>query len=144
MTDNDTTTHDQQAFEKTPIYKSARMIMLNAQNIVANMPKKFKYSTGQKLNDECFALLELVSWAYVQQERVKRVAFLHRVYRKAIGVLIIHRISFDLNLLRRDVYVEQVGYIVSIFRQVVGWLKATNNPLPKEHKPLAGAKHNTA
>jgi len=103
------------------------------------MPKKHKYSTGQKLNDACFDLIEAVSWAYVQQDMQKKALYLRQAYRKTMSALIIHRIASDLNLMARQIYIEQVSHLVSILKQATGWLNKTGQKLPHESRETARA-----
>lgn len=129
-----------QPFEKAPIYRCAEMVLLNSQEIQANMSKKYKYSVGQELTLRCCELADAVSWAYVQEDDRKKAALLRNATRKAMRALIYHRICARLNLFHSHAkYIEQVDYIVSIIKQAKGWLNSTQNKLDgKARQPNGG------
>lgn len=113
-----------QPFEKAPIYKHAKKVLCNAQIIVAHMPNRHKYVTGEKLNAVSLELAETVSWAYVEADLRKKASLLRLVVRKTMSALIMHRIANDLNLVpSRAVYIEQVEALVSILKQANGWIE---------------------
>lgn len=130
-----------QPFEKAPIYKCAKKILCNAQNIVAHMPNRHKYVTGEKLNEACLALIDTASWAYVESDLRRKVALLRLVTRKTMGALILHRIANDLNLIAsRSIYIEQVDALVSILKQANGWIDKTGAKLASGQQTMRAGK----
>ena len=119
-----------QSYEKLPIYRKARSLLMDAHVLTARMSKSYKYTLGQKLRDAAQDLAESVFLAYEERDNLSTKLFhIEKIKRCTQLLLVNYRISNELQLVPVKSYGEQVEVIVSIIKQCRGWEQSTRSQL---------------
>ncbi len=108
-----------------PIYKVTYELMLLAMQLIKNMPRDFKGSTGKRINDECLGLTMLVYHANCAKDKTP---YLDKLIERAQVVELLARLICDLKLIAPAQYAKVIGLTASISRQAKGWRKQSAPP----------------
>ncbi|WGS53527.1 four helix bundle protein [Paraburkholderia sp. D15] len=109
-----------------PIYKVAYEMLDVVSDLVANVPRKFKRSIGEKIDAECIEIAVLVFRANVATNKEPHlVELLERL--QVIELLL--RLATDKRLISRGGYAKAIDLSTSIGKQANGWRRAASRPL---------------
>lgn len=116
-----------QAYEKSPIYRTARDLLRDGHILVSRIQKTFKFTLGAQINQYALNLAEAIFLAYEENEdEQKKLHLIKDIGNHVQKLLISYRVAFDLNLIPRGNesqlgFTLQVGRIVHIITQYRNW-----------------------
>lgn len=114
-----------QKFETTKLYKDSRIILLNNQHVVKNLPKNFKYTVGSELTCTTFNLTKCVALVYMESDIEKKLTLFDKAIELCVEVLIFYRLLNDLSFIDKKTYISQVDLLVTIQTQLEKWKTST-------------------
>lgn len=116
-------------YEATDVYRTAEDLLVRAHVITANMPKAFKFTTGEALSSACLSLAEAIAWAFVEpvdnrdkMTKERQIELLDNADRCVTRVLILYRMAQRLgSALSRADYIAQVDGCKMIMDYLSAW-----------------------
>ena len=110
-----------QPFEHTAVYKAAHFLLKNVQGITASMNRAYKYTAGIKTLDAAIDLSVFIAEAYLEKDPSQKLKQVKLIIKQVHKVLIMLRVTYDLQLVRRPLYSECITQCVDIIKQAQGW-----------------------
>lgn len=111
-------------YKHLPIYKITYSLLELISRKTKDFPKDFKYSLGEKIQDECISLIILI---YKANSSKNKQPFIHSILEKIQVVELLCRLSKDMRLINIESFSEIVTLTDSIARQAQGWENYVNN-----------------
>ena len=108
-------------YDTLPIYKTTYDFLLRVMHAISHFPREYKYSLGEKLQNET---IELVIYIYKANTTGNKVDCLKKMQEQIQLIFLLLRISHDMKLLPTEKYAGIVELADSIASQAKGWLKA--------------------
>lgn len=109
-----------------PIYKVAYDLLDVVTDLVKNMPRNFKASIGEKVNDECVEITVLVFRANCARDKAPHLGEL--IERLQVIELLL-RLARDKKLISTGQYAKAISLTGSLGKQANGWRKAALSPV---------------
>lgn len=107
-------------YQHLPIYSLTYELLTALTKSLHEFPREYKFTIGQKLQDEVIGLVVLIYKANSAQAKTLIIEeFLERV--QVVELLI--RLSLDLRILPKKNYSALVEMVESLSRQAQGWKK---------------------
>lgn len=109
-------------YHHLPIYNLTYGLLTTLTKALHEFPREYKFTIGQKLQDEVIGLVVLIYRANsLKSKGVVIDEFLERV--QVVELLI--RLSLDLRILPKKQYATLVEMVESLSRQAQGWKRIT-------------------
>ncbi|MBD3282407.1 MAG: diversity-generating retroelement protein Avd [Candidatus Portnoybacteria bacterium] len=108
-------------FKPSLVYKIYKFY-LSTYNKLDKLPKKNRYSIGQKIENNILELLELINLANIQIKNL-REPILHKASAKCNLLKLLIRLCYDLNLFNERQYISLESQIQEIGKMIGGWIK---------------------
>lgn len=107
-------------YNHLPIFQSAYRITLEIHQLVHQFPKEHKHTSGQKLKEIIFELLDLIVEANSQENKTETLG----KARSTLEQFRIHlRLACDLNIVGLKRYEALSRTLEEISKQLSGWLE---------------------
>ncbi|MBQ8459552.1 four helix bundle protein [bacterium] len=107
-------------YNTLPIYKATYDVLLRVMHAVSHFPREYKYSLGEKIQNE---IIELVIYIYKANSTKNKVEFLTKMQEQIQLVYLLLRISHDMKLMPTQKYAGIVKMIDEVSCQAKGWLR---------------------
>lgn len=111
-------------FETTRAYKLSQTILLNITQIIANMPKAYKYNLGKDLSDCFFKVIHNIVLAYESEIKEKKLEHLNITKENIFSTIIWLRMVNDINGVKRKNYTETLSMIINLKGQIQNWISS--------------------
>lgn len=108
-----------------PIYKLAYDLLSMAVEVTRNIPRDFKRLIGEKVREECVAMLVLIFRANVATNKVPHI---QELLERLQVVELLLRLSKDKRFISVKQYATAVEVTEQIGRQATGWKKSAAAP----------------
>ena len=108
-------------YDTLPIYKSTYDFLLRVMHAVTHYPREYKYTLGEKLQNEVINLIILI---YKVNTTKSKVEFLKQMEEQIQLVYLLLRISHDMKLMPTEKYAGIVEMADNIASQAKGWLRS--------------------
>lgn len=102
-----------------PLYQTAYKLMLELLYTTKNYPKEFKYSIGEKIQNN---VIEIIIDIYKANSARNKIIHIKDILEKVQVVDLLLRISFDMKILSMEKYSDYIEKTASISKQANGWL----------------------
>ncbi len=110
------------AYQSLPIYKVVYETLMKIMQISHQLPREYKYTLGEKMQNEGIELVLSIYRANTAKNRVEQI----NIMKEHIQLLyLLLRMCHDLKLISMDKYAEIVEMVDNISQQAHGWLKAS-------------------
>lgn len=109
-------------YQHLPIYRLTYELLQKVSLVTKDFPREFKFTIGQKLQDEVIGLVVLIYKANLSTNKNEPIALL--LERIQVAELLI-RLSQDLRILTKKNYASLVEMTQSLAKQASGWQKST-------------------
>ena len=119
-------------YNTLPIYKATYDVLLRVMHAISHFPREYKYSLGEKIQNE---IIELVIYIYKANSTKNKVEFLTKMQEQIQLIYLLLRISHDMKLMPTEKYAGIVEMIDEVASQTKGWLRAN-----EKSRELANAK----
>jgi S23 ribosomal protein. len=136
-------------FNELDVYKTSYDLSIQIFRLTEKMSRTFKYTLGEKLNNNAIALLLSIYKANSNKE--KRYEELQTGRECAVEIRLLFRLAKDLNLISISRLAVMNDMLDSISKQFYGWQKSSFSPQPTkpesqnhpEQNKYMGKKPNT-
>lgn len=108
-------------YDTLPIYKATYDVLLRTMHAISHFPREYKYSLGEKIQNE---MIELVISIYKANSNQNKREFLSRMQEQIQLIYLLLRISHDMKLMPTEKYAGIVEMIDEVASQAKGWLIA--------------------
>jgi hypothetical protein len=108
-----------------PVYKLAYDLLSLAADLTRNMPRDFKNSLGQRIRDECVAMIVLIGRVNATREIPRRVPHLTELLERLEVAQLLLRLSHDKKFIAPKQWAHAVQLIEAIGRQAGGWRRSS-------------------
>ncbi len=108
-------------YDTLPIYKATYDFLLRVMHAVSHFPREYKYTLGERIQEEC---IELVIMIYKVNVTKSKVAYLKRMDEQIQLIYLLLRISHDMKLMPTEKYAGIVEMADGVAVQAKGWLRA--------------------
>lgn len=105
-------------YNHLPIYKTSYDLLLEVMQTTKNFPREFRYSIGEKIDNE---LIELVVSIYKANSAKDKEKYILDILEHAQFVNLFLRMSCDLKILPLNRYATFIESVGSIQKQANGW-----------------------
>jgi len=110
-------------YKQLPIYKASYDVLIRIMQVVKNFSKDYRYTLGEKLENEAIELVICVYKANIRENRKEVIGeMLERI--QFLGLFL--RISHDMKLISMEHYSQLVEMIDNVSKQTQGWLNSIN------------------
>ncbi len=107
-------------YKHLPIYKATYELLELVTRKTKEFPKDFKFSLGNKLQDEC---VDLVLFVYKANSSKNKNEYLSQLIERIQVIELIIRLCKDMHLINVEAVSKIVTLTDSIARQAQGWIK---------------------
>lgn len=107
-------------YKELSIYKSAYELLVQAAQITKNYPRDFKKSIGDKVRDECVAIIVLIFKANTAYNKIPHIESLLE-HLQVVELLL--RLSRDMRFISIGQYSKVIEITDEIGKQSTGWKK---------------------
>ena len=108
-------------YDTLPIYKATYDVLIRVMHAISHFPREYKYSLGEKIQNE---IIELVILIYKANSLKHRVEFLYKMQEQIQLIYLLLRIAHDIKILPTEKFSGIVEMVDSVATQTKGWLKA--------------------
>jgi hypothetical protein len=109
-------------YHHLPIYQLTYELLNRSMLIIKGFPRDYKFTLGQKLQEE---LIELVVLIYKANSfESERHRYLEQILERVQVVELLIRLCQDLRVMSKKHYAALAEMVVSISRQASGWKKS--------------------
>ena len=108
-------------YDTLPIYKATYDFLLRVMHAISHFPREYKYSLGERIQNEC---IELVIMIYKVNVTKSKVEYLKRMDEQIQLIYLLLRISHDMKLMPTEKYAGIVEMADGVASQAKGWLRA--------------------
>ena len=115
-------------YQHLPIYKTAYDLLVELMNITKDYPRDFKFSLGEKIQNQVIELLVLI---YKANSAKDKKDFIIEIINHVQFLDLYLRISFDIKILPQNKYCMLIEKTYSIAKQAQGWLKSSFETEPE-------------
>jgi hypothetical protein len=112
-----------------PIYRTGVQLLSLALKVQEQMPRSMKRTLGEKINQHCVAMLDLMALANASQ-RGQRAAHIEQLMQHQRAATVLLRVGHDARYIAHSLWADSVQLLDSIGRQGGGWLKSSTNKAP--------------
>jgi len=105
------------------LIQKAYNLYLHLYPILKNLPKRNRYTLGEKIECTLLDIVESVSLASIQIKTL-REPIVHKASCKIEVLKLLVRLSYDLNLINDHQYISLEDQVNEIGRMVGGWIKS--------------------
>jgi hypothetical protein len=112
-----------------PIHRTGVQLLQLAFKVQEQMPRGMKRTLGEKINDHCVAMLDLMALANASQKAQRR-AYIEQLMQHLRATSVLLRAGHDSRYIAHSLWADSVQLLDSIGRQGGGWLKSTSNKAP--------------
>ena len=109
-------------FDQLPIYKATYDFSIRILHVVTHFPREYKYTIGQKLQDQA---LDLIIHIYKVNSAKDKVNLLIEMEEKIQVLYLLLRVSRDMKLMSIETFASIVEMVDAISVQAKGWQKAS-------------------
>lgn len=119
-------------FNELDVYKTSYDLSLNIFRFTEKMNRTFKYTLGEKLNNNAVTLLLCIYKA--NSDKQGRYEKLQVGRECAVEIRLLLRLAKDLNILSVSRLAVMNNMLESISKQFYGWQQSSVHPTPKNYE----------
>ncbi len=107
-------------YNHLPIYKEAYRLTLALMELSRSLPRDFKYSIGEKLQNHA---LDLIVDIYRANSAIEKFEYINSIIEHAQFIGLFLRLSMDMKIISEQRYSNLVEIVTGIERQATAWNK---------------------
>ena len=120
-------------FEQANLYKQARQANYQNQNIVAELPRMYKYTLGEKLSGTILSIIVGIGMTYQEHDLEKKLKNVDALCSYLIRFLALNRTIFDLNIIAKNHYADQIKLVMQMSEAAFNWKNKIERDLRDEY-----------
>ena len=108
-------------YSTLPIYKATYDFLIRIMHAVSHFPREYKYTIGQKIQNEAMDLIILI---YKINSSSNKVPLLKEMQERIQLVYLLLRIAHDMKMLSTEKFAGIVEMVDGVATQTKGWLRS--------------------
>lgn len=110
-------------YQHLPVYRLTYELLQHLMMVLADFPKQYKFTVGQKLQDEVIEMVVLIYRANAAKET--RALEIEKFLEKLQVVELMIRLSQDMRILSKKHYASLIAMTQALGKQAQGWKRAS-------------------
>jgi len=112
----------------TPLFQAVYKLYLAWYLRCQTIPKKDRFTIGQKAENTLLEIMTLVVSAYHTKDSVRKREILSQINIKVEGIKILFRLAKDVKAIEQQPYIDYESRLQEIGKMLGGWMRQTQSP----------------
>jgi len=112
----------------TPLFQAVYKLYLAWYRRCQTIPKKDRFTIGQKAENTLLEIMTLVVSAYHTKDSVRKREILSQINIKVEGIKILFRLAKDVKAIEQRPYIDYESRLQEIGKMLGGWMRQTQSP----------------
>jgi len=112
----------------TPLFQAVYKLYLAWYLRCQTIPKKDRFTIGQKAENTLLEIMTLVVSAYHTKDSVRKREILSQINIKVEGIKILFRLAKNVKAIEQQPYIDYESRLQEIGKMLGGWMRQTQSP----------------
>jgi len=112
----------------TPLFQAVYKLYLAWYLRCQTIPKKDRFTIGQKAENTLLEIMTLVVSAYHTKDSVRKREILSQINIKVEGIKILFRLAKNVKAIEQRPYIDYESRLQEIGKMLGGWMRQTQSP----------------